>query len=125
MSAWKHKKMLFDVHVHKNINPSAPNATIYEELDKHQKNIVKAILHYTDSLNSRQMLYLNYAIRQKISGVLPNWDNIHLNPESPSRRDLQLIPTISGQKDLFEVKTIQKKRVIEAIGKVNEEAVKA
>lgn len=117
--------MLFDIHVHKNVNPSAPNATIHEELDKHQKNIVKTLLQYTDSLNSRQLLYLNYAIRQRIESTLPNWDNLHFNPDSPSRRDLQLMPTILGHKDVSEVKTIQKKRVIAAISKIQEESQKA
>ena len=122
MESWRHKKMLFDLHVLANANPGAPNSTIYEELDKHQKKIVKTLLNYTDGLNSRQLLYLHYAIREKIATTMPSWDNLHLNPDSSSRRDMQVLPTLSALKDIYEVKTIQKKRVIAAIMKVQEEA---
>ena len=122
MKRFDYDKMLFDVHVHRSTSQGAVIGTIFEELNPQQKSILKILLDYTSRLNSRQLLYLNYAVRQKINSTFPNWENIHLSPDSPYRRDLQVMPTVSAAQDLWELKAIDKKKVMPVITKVQEEA---
>lgn len=78
--------MLFEAHVHRHSNENLPIGTIHEELDKHQRRLVLALLKHSDKLKVKQMAYLNYAVRLKLNALYPNWKNLHFNPESPMKK---------------------------------------
>ena len=77
--------------------------------------MVALILECTDQLNTRQMLYLNYVIRKKIANIYPNWDNLHLGPDSPFLKEFLVMPTMKSLRNLNDLKALPKKKVMAAI----------
>lgn len=51
---------------------------------------------FTSKLNTRQMAYLNLKLREKLNSQIPHWENLHLNNDSPSKRDILVLPTLSN-----------------------------
>ena len=49
---------------------------------------------FTSLLNSRQISYLNLQVREKLNSKIPHWENLHLNNDSPSKRDILILPTL-------------------------------
>jgi hypothetical protein len=41
-------------------------------------------------------LFLNLALRKKLNGEFPGWSTLHLSEESPSKVDLEVLPTFSA-----------------------------
>ena len=70
-----------------------PNS-IYEDLIPEEQKVVSLLSKYLGQLNTRQMAYLNLKVRQNVNSQLPNWDNLHFNNDSPSKRDILLLPTL-------------------------------
>jgi hypothetical protein len=46
-----------------------------------------------------------------MNSKFPNWDGLHLNNESPSKRDLAILPILSRTGVQYELKSMQKKIV--------------
>jgi hypothetical protein len=40
------------------------------------------------------MAYLNLKLREKVNSQIPHWENLHLNNDSPSKRDILVLPTL-------------------------------
>jgi hypothetical protein len=72
-------------------------------------------------LNARQLAYLNLSFKKQIINQFSGWNTLHLTPESPSRVDLEVMPTLGFAGRLLELKALRKKnvmkQVIEAKGK--------
>jgi hypothetical protein len=64
---------------------------------------------FASQLSNRQLLYLNYAIRLKLPNQFMNWNNLHLNIESPSRANLTILPTLNKSSDIPELRAQPKK----------------
>lgn len=115
LTEYDHKRMLFEAHVHKHSNQNLPIGTIYEELNKHQKRLVLGLLKFSDKLNVRQMAYLQYAIRDRVNALYPNWRNLHWNPDSLYRKEFLVMPTAASLQHLNEMKIMPKKKVTSTI----------
>jgi hypothetical protein len=65
-------------------NPS----TIFDNLSPYERKIAHTFYTYTARLNARQLLYLNLSFKNQLINQFPNWNTLHLSPETPSRVDL-------------------------------------
>lgn len=101
--------------MHKHSNQNNPIGTIHEELDKHQKRLVLGLLKFSDKLNARQLAYLQYAVRERVNAVYPNWRNLHWNPDSLYRKEFMVMPFVNSLLHLNEIKVMPKKKVTSAI----------
>ncbi len=50
-----------------------------------------------------------------MNSKFPNWDGLHLNNESPSKRDLAILPILSRTGVQYELKSMQKKIVFKQL----------
>jgi hypothetical protein len=55
---------------------------------------------------------LNLALRAKINGEFPSWNTLHFSKESPSKVDLEILPTLTAASRLAELKALPKKTVM-------------
>lgn len=99
-------KLSFVINVQKSVGRTKKETTIYEPLQSHHKRIVSELLYNIDQLNSRQILYLQYVLRKKLSVIYPHWENLHFNPDSPYLRDFLIMPLLKNVQNLYELKTV-------------------
>jgi hypothetical protein len=76
------------------------------------------LTQFTGRLNVRQLAYLNLKLRQKINSQIPYWDNLHLNNDSPSKRDILVLPTLNRAALIYEIKSLPKKNVSKTIATI-------
>ena len=48
------------------------------------------------------------------------WHNLHLNPESPSKGEIELLPTLDTCASLSELRSLDKKQVISEVVKMKQ-----
>jgi hypothetical protein len=60
-------------------------------------------------------LYLNLAFRHKLNGEFPTWNTLHISGESPSKVDLEVLPTLSAASRMAELKALAKKTVMKEV----------
>jgi hypothetical protein len=90
-------------------------STIFDDLNPHERKISHLISTYAAKLNSRQLLYLNLAFRKRLGGEFPDWQTLHLSEESPSKVDLEVLPTLSATSRIPELKALLKKTVMKEV----------
>jgi len=108
-------KFEFDLGVHSDSARKGLPSTVFDDLNPHERKISLAIATFTSQLNSRQLLYLNLAFRKKIAHHFLNWNTLHLSEISPSKVDLEVIPTLTSASRLPVLKTLPKATVIKEI----------
>lgn len=87
-------------------------STVFDTLSAYEKKVSLTLSSFTSTLTSRQLLYLNMAIRTKINKEHPDWDRLHLVPESPFKAELEVLPTLEAGSWLPELKAQAKKGVM-------------
>ena len=55
-------------------------STVFDKLNAHERKVSLTVSSFTSTLNSRQLTYLNLAIRKRINKELPDWNKLHLTP---------------------------------------------
>ncbi len=70
------------------------------------------------------MAYLNLKVRERLNSQIPHWENLHLNNDSPSKRDLMLLPTLKKSALQHEIKSLPKKNVSKIIKSFHEQGAK-
>lgn len=55
-------------------------STVFDKLTAHEKKVSLTVDSFTSTLNSRQLMYLNLAIRSRINHEFPDWNKLHLAP---------------------------------------------
>jgi hypothetical protein len=115
VDARTYHKFCFDLQVHTEAAVFASPSTIFDDLAPHERKITHLISTYASRLNSRQLLYLNLAFRAKLNGEFPAWNTLHLTEESPSKMDLEVLPTLSAGSRIPELKALPKKIVMKEV----------
>lgn len=108
-------KFEFDLAVHCDSARKGLPSTVFDDLNPYERKISLAIATYTSQLNSRQLLYLNLAFRKKIAHHFPTWNTLHLSEISPSKVDLEVVPTLTSASRLPVLKALPKIPVIKEI----------
>ena len=80
-------KLEFELMVHSQKAVYGLPSTIFDELSAYEKKVSLTLSSFTADLSPRQLLYLNMAIRTKINKEHPDWDRLHLAPESPFKAE--------------------------------------
>lgn len=115
VNARAYHKFEFDLGVHSNSARKGLSSTVFDDLSPYERKISLSIATYTSQLNSRQLLYLNLAFRKKIAHHFPTWNTLHLSEISPSKVDLEVVPTLTSASRLTVLKSLPKISVIKEI----------
>jgi len=115
VDARTYHKFCFDLQVHTEAGVFASPSTIFDDLGPQERKISHLISVYASRLNSRQLLYLNLALRAKMNGEFPTWNTLHFSKESPSKVDLEILPTLTAASRLVELKALPKKIVMKEV----------
>jgi hypothetical protein len=108
-------RFLFEFQCHNENRFGTVSNSIFEELIPEERKVVSLISKFVGRLNARQLAYLNLKVRENIDSQVPNWENLHLNNDSPSKRDILLLPTLRKSALQHEIKSLPKKNVAKII----------
>lgn len=87
-------RFLFEFQCHDQNRVGAVSNSIYEDLIPEEKKVVSLLSQFLAKLDTRQLSYLNLKIRERLDSQIPHWENLHLNNDSPSKRDILLLPIL-------------------------------
>lgn len=115
VDARTYHKFRFDLQVHSEAALFASPSTAFDDLNAHERKISHLTAVYASQLNGRQLLYLNLAFRAKLNGEFPGWNTLHISAESPSKTDLEVLPTLTAASRIAELKALPKKAVMKEV----------
>ena len=95
-------------------------STVLDDPSPHERKRIHLLNRHLQGLNSRQMAYLHLAIRERLNRQWLGWENLHLNPESPSKGEIEMLPSLGAVGEVSELRGLGKKVVMKQVLKMKE-----
>ena len=104
----------FEYMVHSQNAHAGLPSTVLDQLTAHERKVSHTITSFADTLNIRQLLYLNFALRNRINNEYPNWKKLHLTPECPFKVEMEVLPSLTAASRVPQLRALKKVKVMKA-----------
>jgi hypothetical protein len=108
----RYHRFEFELMVHSQQAAFGLPSTVFDQLSAHERKLSHTVASFANQLSTRQQLYLQLAIRAKINQEYPDWQRLHLTPDSPFKVEMEVVPALTSSARIHELKALPKKGVM-------------